>query len=125
LLICNAHCTGASGVVEKTSAIPSPAGKSDQFARRFRTLECFRASDNLIKFLQHFVLLVNEQLRITDDVYEQDMGDFETKIEVRFGHNTSVAYTPQNAQCSTRLRNGYGLASAQYPIFNESAIRDR
>jgi len=37
------------------------------------------------------VLLVDQPFRITDDVYEQDMGNLQSKIGFRFGHGIQIA----------------------------------
>ena len=35
------------------------------------------------------MLLIDQSLRITDDVYEQDMGNLQSKFGFRFGHKTN------------------------------------
>jgi hypothetical protein len=61
---------------------------ADKFAGGFRAPERLGVSDNLIKVLEQLMLLVDQPFRITDDVYEQDMGNLESKIGFRFGHKT-------------------------------------
>lgn len=47
--------------------------KPDKFSGRFRGLKTLGAPDNLVELSLHLVLFVSEQLRITDDIHEQDV----------------------------------------------------
>src|SRR5881227_1468221 len=64
---------------------------SNQITRSFRTSKCLGASDDLIKVLEQLMLLIDQSLRITDDVYEQDMGNLQSKFGFRFGHGIQIA----------------------------------
>jgi hypothetical protein len=54
--------------VEESESHPIPGRHSDEFAACFRHAETFGISDDLIEFMQHFNLLVDEQFRITHHV---------------------------------------------------------
>jgi hypothetical protein len=44
------------------------------------------------------MLLIDQSLRITDDVYEQDMGNLQSKIGFRFGHGIQIALLIEQRQ---------------------------
>src|SRR2546423_5562415 len=67
------------------------SGNSNQITGGLRAPERLGVSDNLIKILQQLMLLVDQSFRITDDVYEQDMGNLQSKIGFRFGHGIQIA----------------------------------
>jgi hypothetical protein len=48
----------------------------------FRCPKTFGASDDLIQFLQHLNLLVDQQLRITNHVDKQQVRDLEQEISL-------------------------------------------
>ena len=50
------------------------------------------------------MLFVDEQLRITDDVDEQDMCDLESKIGGRFGHSPMGLYTQERPTLNVQPR---------------------
>ena len=56
--------------------------KKDQLTRRFRFAHRFRVAHNLIQLLQRFRLLVDQQLRVADDVDEEDMRDLEAQLRL-------------------------------------------
>ena len=78
----SAHRTGSSGLRKKSSAIPSPVGTrmSLPFASAARKHSVLRTIT--IEFLHQLDLLVNQQLRITDHVNQQEVCDLE--LEIRF-----------------------------------------
>src|SRR5204863_7512238 len=80
-----AHFTGASGLVPKTSAPPSPVGRRINFPSRcaIRNVSVARATSR--NFSKYSELLVNEQFGITDDVDEQNVPDLELHIGLEFG----------------------------------------
>ena len=52
------------------------------------------------------MLLVDQPFRITDDVYEQDMGNLQSKIGFRFGHGTTdVVIRKRPTSNQSTLRN--------------------
>src|SRR5437899_6542458 len=51
-----------------------------QTARSFGSLKFLGRANNPVQFLNPRVLLVNRKLRVTNDVDEQDMGDFELDL---------------------------------------------
>ena len=46
----------------------------------FRRSKTFGISHDLVQFLEQLNLLISQQLRITDHVYEQDVRDLEREI---------------------------------------------
>ena len=73
--------------MRNTSAPPSPVGNRKKFAFGFGDAELFRSAHNLFQLLKLLALLVDEQLRVTDDVDEQDMADLEFYVgEMLGGH---------------------------------------
>jgi hypothetical protein len=52
----------------------------DQFSSRFRGAEFFSAVHLFVKQSYQLSLLINEELRISDDVDEQDVCDLEVRI---------------------------------------------
>src|SRR5207249_8770610 len=90
---------------------------SNQITRSFRTPKCLCASDDLIKVLEQLMLLIDQSPRITDDVYEQDMGNLQSKFGFRFGHKTNdvcnwktsnvqLIHTPQSKVRNRKNRQG-------------------
>jgi hypothetical protein len=73
------HIAPAHPRRQKSSAMPSPVGirVSWPAASAVRNASVLR---NLIELLQRLALLVNEQLGVTDNVDEQDMGDLESNV---------------------------------------------
>jgi hypothetical protein len=57
-----------------------------ELAGRFCSAERIGTADNLVQLVQSLSLFVDEQLRVADDVDEQDMRDLELQIGVQFGH---------------------------------------
>src|SRR2546430_485049 len=51
-----------------------------QTARSFGSLKFLGRANNLRQLIDSCVLLVNRKLRVTNDVDEQDMGDFELDL---------------------------------------------
>src|SRR6266480_3512036 len=71
---------------------------SNQFTGGFRTPKRLGVSDYLIKVLEQLMLLIDQSFRIPDDVYEQDMGNLQSKIGFRFGHKVpTVLLTEERA----------------------------
>src|SRR6266480_443079 len=71
---------------------------SNQFTGGFRTPKRLGVSDYLIKVLEQLMLLIDQSFRIPDDVYEQDMGNLQSKIGFRFGHKLpTVLLTEERA----------------------------
>ncbi len=56
--------------------------KKDELARRLRCAHRVRLMHNLVQLLQRFRLLVDQQLRVTDDVHEEDMGNLEAQLRL-------------------------------------------
>jgi hypothetical protein len=52
---------------------------------RFRAAELLGFTHNVAQPAKQFTLLSDEQLRIADDVYEQDMRDFELNFLLNLG----------------------------------------
>ena len=63
--------------VPKNEGHPVAQRKTDQFAARFGRLHLGRALDDLTERLLQLALFVDEQFRVTDNVHEQDMPDFQ------------------------------------------------
>src|SRR2546425_13322975 len=51
-----------------------------QTARSFGSLKLLGRANNPVQFLKPRVLVANRKLRVTNDVDEQDMGDFELDL---------------------------------------------
>jgi hypothetical protein len=76
-----AQCAGSSGVWKKTNAIPSPTGIRISF-----TLAELRSfPHNLIELLHRLSLFVDEQLRVTHHVDEQDVCNLKMRIGFEVG----------------------------------------
>src|SRR5207249_5163852 len=58
-----------------------------QFLFALRRPKCFRRAHDLTQFLQILELLVDEQLRVTDDVNKQNVPDFELHIGGMLGQH--------------------------------------
>ena len=87
LLICNAQETGASGVVAKTSAIPSPVGRRVSLPAASAARNESVSPNNLVERMQIIALLIDQQLGVTDNVDEEDMRDLELDLFLNFtGH---------------------------------------
>ena len=56
--------------------------KKDELTRCLRCAHRVGLTHNLVQLLQRFRLLVNQQLRVTDDVHEEDMGDLEAQLHL-------------------------------------------
>jgi hypothetical protein len=65
---------------EKNQRHPISGWEPNQFAVCFRATKRGSASHDLIEFLQQLDLLVHEQLRITDNVNQQDIPDLKLEI---------------------------------------------
>src|SRR5713101_7660388 len=77
LLTCNAQETGASGVVAKTSAIPSPVGR--------RVSLPVASAAQKASVSRTISLLIDQQFRVTNDVDEEDMGDLQPNLFFNLG----------------------------------------
>src|SRR6266480_5916650 len=75
---------------------------SNQFTGGFRTPKRLGVSDHLIKVLEQLMLLIDQSFRIPDDVYEQDMGNLQSKIGFRFGHKVPQAFRSSNRAAPER-----------------------
>ena len=64
---------------------PIARGNLDQPAGLFRDLKFLRGTNNLVKRIEQRSLLVNQQLRVTDDVYEKDVPNFQLNLFFNFG----------------------------------------
>ena len=64
----------------------------DQFSGRFRGAESIGVADDLIELVQRLVLLINQQFRVADNVYEQDVSDFEFEIGIEFRRHRAAAH---------------------------------
>ena len=51
--------------------------QTNQFPGRVRAAELFGTAHHLVQLVEQIALLVNEQFRVTDDVDEKDVGDFQ------------------------------------------------
>jgi hypothetical protein len=51
------------------------------------------AASDLIELVEQRSLLVNQQLRVTDDVYEQDMRDLQLNLLFNFGGHLRSSLT--------------------------------
>ena len=69
-LISRAQRTGASGVVKKASAIPSPVAKRTSLPAASAARNCGVFRNNVAEHLKYLLLIVAQQL-IPDDVREQ------------------------------------------------------
>ena len=69
----------------------------DQTARGFGSLKLLGRANNPVQLLNRRVLVVNRKLRVTNDVDEQDMGDFELDLFLDLGGHVPmrVASTPE------------------------------
>jgi len=68
--------TGASALLENTSAIPSPVESRIMLPSRFGFAEMRRVPDELIKCsLSRSV--IDQEFRKANHIHEQDIGDFE------------------------------------------------
>src|SRR5213593_3282822 len=61
-----------------------------QTARSFGSLKLLGRANNPVQFLNRRVLVANRKLRVTDDVDEQDMGDFELDLLLDLGGHLVV-----------------------------------
>lgn len=72
---------------KKDKRHPVSGRETDEVFIRLAASELVRGSDELIELLKQLCLLIYKQLRITDDIDEQDMRDLRLKIRFRFsGH---------------------------------------
>src|SRR6266704_5493338 len=65
------------GTVVKNQRHPVASGNFDQSAPLFRSLELLSATNRSVKRVEQRALLINYQLRVTDNVDEQDVRDLE------------------------------------------------
>src|SRR5690349_5981452 len=63
---------------------------ADHFSAAFSKLR--RLAHDVVELLQHFALLVHEQLRITDHVYEQDMRSFQMNCSFPASSHSAIVY---------------------------------
>ena len=99
LLISNAHNTGASTLVRKTSAPPSPVGHAAVCLPLLRcgTARCRARSLATFHLL---ALLVDEQFRITHDVDEQDVRNLQTQLRLFQPPRTNLTLLNRSARAS-------------------------
>src|SRR5437870_9976910 len=64
----------------------------DQFSSGFRGAKGTGVANDLIELLQRFVLLVNQQFRVPNNVDEQDMSDFQFEIGIELRRHTAAAH---------------------------------
>ena len=80
------------GTVVKNPRHPVAGGNCNQSARLFRSLELLRATNNSVQRVEQRALLINHQLGVTDDVDEQDMGDFELDLFLDLGRHVPMRF---------------------------------
>jgi hypothetical protein len=117
--------------IEKNERHSIAHRKPDQFARRFRGADLFRVFDDSGELLLEFTLFVEEQLRVTDHVHEQDMPDLQMNIGFRVsGHIAQDALTKNphfgaaRRDQSERLPEAHSVRYAKfYSRSHDAAIR--
>src|SRR5207248_4618480 len=83
------HRTGASRLVRKTSAPPSPVGKRSNLPSASANRNCSVPRTISPQCLKQFALLSDEQFRIADDVDEQNMPDLEPDRWILFNSHAA------------------------------------
>jgi hypothetical protein len=73
--------------VTKNQRCPIARRQTQQLAFCFRQSELLRSANNFFQLTNLLSLLVNEQLRVTDDVDEQDVPNLELEIRLRMSGN--------------------------------------
>ncbi len=77
------------GTVTKHQRHPIARWQPDELAGCVRSPHPFRLAHEIVQLMEHFALLVNEQFRVTNNVDEQDVPDFELQISFSSrGHPT-------------------------------------
>src|SRR5438552_1929197 len=76
--------------------------QTKQFIFCLRQAELLRSTNDLLQRLKLLALLVNEQLRVTDNVDEQDVTDFESHVWRMLGRHTSSSY-PEARVLTSRI----------------------
>ena len=87
----NAQETGASGVVAKTSAIPSPVGRRVSLTSSFGFAELLGCANNLVEFYANLALLFVQELGVTDDVDEEDMRDLKLDLLFNLSRHATIS----------------------------------
>ena len=62
----------------------------DQFSGGFRGAERIGAANDLIELMQRLVLFVYQQFRVSDNIDEQDMSDFQFQIGMELRRHTAA-----------------------------------
>src|SRR4030095_9379140 len=84
--------------IEKDKRHSIAGGDPNQFVRRFRSADLLAVADDLGKLFLELALFVEEQLRVTDHVHEQDVPDLQLKIRSRiYSHITSARQRKSSA----------------------------
>ena len=92
------HRRFRTGAENKRAAIASR--QPQQSALRLSALDLLRASHDLLQCLQLRALLGDKQLRVTDNINEQDMADFESHVWKMLGRHTISFYPETQALTS-------------------------
>ena len=71
---------------------PVASWDPNQTVRGFGSLKLFGGANNPVQFLNRRVLLVNRKLRVTNDVDEQNMGDFELDLLLDLGGHVPMRF---------------------------------
>ena len=71
---------------------PIPSRKLDQSVGLLRALKFLRVTNNLIQSLQHSTLVVNQQLRIPDNVNEEDMTYLQLDLFLGLGRHVPMRF---------------------------------